>query len=367
MLTTSSTGRPTGRPADRPAVGRTPEDPVAFLMEQALGHLFSAALRTAVEYRVADHLAAGPRTADQLAEATGTHGPHLRRVLRYLATRDIFREDATGAFRLTPAAQPLRSDVPHSLRDAVLMMTDETFRRSSGALAETVRSAGPSFDRLFGAPLFEFLAADPGTRELFDTGMASLSGPVDGLVAESYPFPEGSTVVDVGGGRGGLLRAVLELHPSLSGVLYDQEPAVARHLLDVPDLAGRWRAEAGDFFASVPEGGDVYVLKHVLHDWPDAACVDILRQVRAAIPARGRLLVVDSVLPPGNAPHYGKAMDVAMMAVLDGKERTAEEYATLLSAADFRLTRVLSTPAFPSIVESVPAERTAPRAAESDG
>ncbi len=378
-MTTSSAGRSTertgnpttatlpGRPANRPADNREPEDPVAFLMEHALGHLFSAALRTAVQYRIADHLAEGPRTAEQLAQATGTHAPHLRRVLRYLATRDIFREDATGAFQLTPGARPLRSDVPHSLRDAVLMMTDETFLRSSAALPETVRTAGPSFDRIFGAPLFELLAADPGTRELFDTGMASLSGPVDGLVAESYPFPEGSTVIDVGGGRGGLLRSVLELHPSLSGVLYDQEPAVARHLLDVPGLAGRWRAEAGDFFASVPEGGDVYVLKHVLHDWPDAACVDILRRVRDAAPAHARLLIVDSVLPPGNAPHYGKAMDVAMMAVLDGKERTAEEYATLLSAADFRLTRVLSTPAFPSIVESVPAERTAPRRAGGTG
>ncbi|GAA0443865.1 methyltransferase [Streptomyces olivaceiscleroticus] len=373
-MTTSSAGRSTerpttpptaplaGRPAN-PADGRVPEDPVAFLIEHALGHLFSAALRTAVQYRIADHLAEGPRTVEQLADATGTHAPHLRRLLRYLATRDIFREDATGVFHLTPGARPLRSDEPHSLRDAVLMMTDETFRRSSAALAETVRTAGPSFDRIFGAPLFEFLAADPGTRELFDTGMASLSGPVDGLVAESYPFPEGSTVVDVGGGRGGLLRAVLELHPSVTGVLHDQEPAIARHVLDVPELAGRWRAETGDFFASVPEGGDVYVLKHVLHDWPDSACVDILRRVRDVVPAQGRLLIVDAVLPPGNAPHYGKAMDVAMMAVVDGRERTAEEYATLLSAADFRLTRVLSTPAFPSIVESVPAARTTPRTA----
>lgn len=324
------------------------------MVEHALGHLFSAALRTAAQYGIADHLAQGPRTAEQLAEATDTHGPHLRRVLRLLATRDVFREDATGCFHLTPTSQALRTDAPHPLRDAVLMLTDTTFLQSAAELTETVRTGAPSFDRLFGAPLFEHLASAPETRALFDTGMSSLSGPGDDAVAVSYPFPEGSTVVDVGGGRGGLLRSALRHHPSLSAVLYDQEPAIARHLLDTPDLQGRWRAEAGDFFASVPEGGDVYVLKHVLHDWPDAACLAILRQVRAAIPEHGRLLVVDCVLPPGNAPHYGKTMDVAMMTVADGRERTAEEFATLLSDAGFRLTRVLSTPAFPSIVESVP-------------
>ncbi|MEW1753217.1 methyltransferase [Streptomyces angustmyceticus] len=335
-----------------PSTGE-PRDLMTHLVEQAMGHLFSAALRTAAEHRIADHLAAGPRTAGQLAAATGTHAPHLRRVLRYLATRGFFREDAAGAYHLTPAAAPLRTDVPDSMHPAVMMLTDALFRQTSETVPEAVRHSGASFERIVGAPLFEHLRRDPATRRLFDEGMSSLSAPVDAAVAEVYPFPETGTVVDVGGGRGGLLRAALRRHPRLTGVLFDQAPPLAHHLLDGEELKGRWRTQEGDFFASVPEGGDVYVLKHVLHDWPDEACLRILRSCHRAMAAGRRLLVIDAVLPPGNAPHFGKTLDVAMMAVVDGQERTAEEFAALLSAGGFRLTRVLPTAAFPSIVEAV--------------
>ncbi|MEU9122882.1 methyltransferase [Streptomyces sp. NPDC048506] len=330
-----------------------PQDLTTHVMDQALGHVFTAALRTAAHYRIADRLAEGPRTVEQLAAATDTHAPHLRRVLRYLATRGIFREDAAGAYQLTPAARPLRTDVPDSLHAAVLMMTDELFLRTSAAMPEAVRHGGASFERIFGTPLFTHLLTDPAARQLFDDGMASLSAPVDEAVADIYPFPETGTVVDVGGGRGGLLRAALRRRPQLTGVLFDQAPPLAHHLLDGDELKGRWRTQEGDFFTSVPEGGDVYVLKHVLHDWPDEACRRILRTCRAAMTAGSRLLVIESVLPPGNAPHFGKTLDVAMMAVVDGQERTADEFATLLSAGGFRLTRVLPTPAFPSVVEAV--------------
>ncbi|MFI0710730.1 methyltransferase [Streptomyces inhibens] len=339
----TSSHRPTGEP----------HDITTHLMDQAMGHLFSAALRTAAHYRIADHLSEGPRTVEQLAAATDTHAPHLRRVLRYLATRGIFREDAAGAYQLTPAARVLRTDAPDSLHTAVMMMTDELFLRTSAGLPESVRHGGASFERLFGAPLFEHLQSDPVARQLLDDGMSSLSSPVDDAVAAAYPFPETGTVVDIGGGRGGLLRAALRRRPQLTGVLFDQAPPLTHHLLDGDELKGRWRTQEGDFFESVPEGGDVYVLKHVLHDWPDEACRRILRTCHRAMATGSRLLVIDCVLPQGNAPHFGKTMDVAMMAVVDGQERTAEEFATLLSAGGFRLTRVLSTSAFPSIVEAV--------------
>ncbi|MCK7624910.1 SAM-dependent methyltransferase [Streptomyces sp. RS10V-4] len=335
------------RPADEPG------DLATHLMDQAMGHLFSAALRTAAHYRIADHLAAGPRTPEQLAAATGTHAPHLRRVLRYLAARGIFREDTAGAYQLTPAARRLRSDAPDSLLPAVLMLTDDLFLRTSAGLTEAVRYGGAAFERLFGAPLFVHLESDPAQRELFDAGMSSLAAPVDEAVAAAYPFPDTGTVVDVGGGRGGLLRAVLRRHPQLTGVLFDLAPPLAHHLLDTDDLKGRWRTQEGDFFAAVPQGGDVYILKHVLHDWPDDACRRLLRTCRAAMAPGSRLLIADCVLPPGNAPHFGKTMDVAMLAVLDGRERNADEFAALLAAGGFRLTRVLPTASYSSVVEAV--------------
>ncbi|UQA94870.1 methyltransferase [Streptomyces halobius] len=335
--------QPTGEPGDL----------AAHLMDQAMGHLFSAALRTAAQYRIADLLSEGPRTPEQLAVATDTHAPHLRRVLRYLAARGVFHEDAAGAFTLTPAARALRTDAPDSLHPAIMMITDELFVRTSAVMAETVREGGAPFERLFGAPLFEHLMSHPAKRDLFDSGMASLSVAVDDAVVAAYRFPERGTVVDVGGGRGGLLRAALRRHPELTGVLFEQAPALAHHVLGDDELKGRWRTQEGDFFTSVPEGGDVYVLKHVLHDWRDDACRDILRSCHRAMVKGSRLLVIDCVLPPGNAPHFGKTMDVAMMSVLDGQERSAEEFATLLSAGGFRLTRVLPTAASPSIVEAV--------------
>lgn len=338
----TSPNRPTGEPRDL----------TAHLMDQAMGHVFSAALRTAAHHRIADQLAEGPRTAEQLAAATGTHAPHLRRVLRYLATRGIFREDTAGAYHLTPAAAPayrhprLAAPRRHDADRRAVPADHGRHPRVRTARRRVLRAA------LRGS-LFEHLLSDPAARQLFDDGMSSLSAPIDEAVAAVYPFPATGTVVDVGGGRGGLLRAALRRHPQLTGVLFDQAPPLAHHLLDGDELKGRWRTQEGDFFASVPVGGDVYVLKHVLHDWPDDACLRILRTCHRAMAAGRRLLVIDAVLPPGNAPHFGKTLDVAMMTVLDGRERTSEEFATLLSAGGFRLTRVLPTPAFPSIVEAV--------------
>ncbi|KUL38505.1 SAM-dependent methyltransferase [Streptomyces sp. NRRL F-4489] len=322
------------------------------MIEQSLGHLYSAALRTAALLHLADHLAGGPRTAAELAQLTGTDAVFLRRCLRYLAGRGVFSEDGNAAFHLTPAAQFLRTGVPGSLRDAVLMLTDDIFVRSSAALDETVRTGAPAFPKVFGAPFFEYLKDHSATRALFDTGMAAFSEPVDDLVAGAYPFPGEGTVVDVGGGRGGLLRHVLLRHPGLSGVLFDQEPALRDHVLDTAELAGRWRTEPGDFFAAVPDGGDVYLLKHVLHDWEDEAAVRILRSCRRGLAPGGKVLVIDSVPAPGNAPHPGRALDVAMMTLVTGKERGPKELDDLFARSGLRRTRILPTPTFASIVEA---------------
>ncbi|MEH6373361.1 methyltransferase [Streptomyces sp. KLMMK] len=321
------------------------------LMEETFGFLHSAALRTAASLRIADRLADGPRTAAELAADTGTDGPTLRRLLRHLASRGVFQEDATGAFGLTPAAYALRTDVPGSLHATVLLLTDDMFLRPSADLAETVRTGESAFPRVFGTPFFQHLAADGAAREVFDAGMAAFSGPLDDVVAAAYPFPDRGTVVDVGGGRGGLLRAVLLRHPGLSGVLFDRAAAVREPLLAVEELTGRWRAEPGDFFAGAPEG-DIHLLKHVLPDWSDEDCVRILRSCRRSLAPGGRVLVVDAVPPPGNDPHPGKDLDMLMLTALGGSTRTPAELDALFAEAGLRRLRTLPTPGFASIVEA---------------
>ncbi|MFD7233936.1 methyltransferase [Streptomyces syringium] len=322
------------------------------LSEHALGYLHSAALRVAARIGIADHLADGPRTPEELAALTGVSAPHLQRALRLLATREVFREDKDGAFHLTPAAEFLRSDAPTSMRDGVIMLTDETFWKPAGRLEDTVRAGRTVFDEIFGAPFFDHLARVPQAGEAFDTGMAGLSDSEDDVVAAACAFPATGTVVDIGGGRGGLLRRTLLRHPGLTGVLYDQEAVLRHHHLDDPALAGRWEVRPGDFFASVPDGADVYLLKRILHDWSDEDCLRILRACRAAMKDGSRLLVIDAVIVRDNAPDLGKTLDVLMMTSLNGRERGEQEFRRLLAEAGLRLTRVLPTPSAMSIVEA---------------
>ncbi|GGP53610.1 methyltransferase [Streptomyces abikoensis] len=345
---------PATTPAHTPETAPEPPlDPSGALrlMEETFGFLHSAALRTAARLRLADHLADGPRTPNELAGATGTDATTLRRLLRLLASRDVFQEDEAGAFGLTPAASALRTGIPGSLHDAVLLLTDDMFLRPAADLAETVRTGESAFPRVFGTPFFEHLRTDDAAREVFDAGMAAFSGPLDDVVAAAYPFPDHGTVVDVGGGRGGLLRSVLLRHPGLSGVLFDQAPALREPLLAADELTGRWRAEPGDFFTAVPKG-DVHLLKHVLPDWSDDDCVRILRSCRQALAPGGRVLVIDAAPPPGNAPHPGKDLDLLMLTALGGSTRTPTELATLFTRSGLRHVRTLPTPGFASIVEA---------------
>ncbi|WP_030021408.1 methyltransferase [Streptomyces monomycini] len=332
----------------------TPYSPAVQLTEHALAYLHSAALRAAALLGVADHLADGPRTAGELATATGTDAAHLRRALRLLATRDVFREDPDGTFHLTPAAEPLRSDAPSSMRDAVIMLTDEPFWRPAGQLADTVRAGRTVFEEIFGAPYFGHLERVPEAGTVFDTGMAGLAESENDPVAAAYGFPATGTVVDVGGGRGGLLRQVLLRNPGLTGILHDQEAVLRHHTLDRPELTGRWQTHTGDFFTAVPPGADVYLLKRILHDWHDDDCLRILRTCRTAMTRPGsRLLIVDAVLPQGNAPHPGKTMDILMMTSLNGRERDEPAFHHLLTEAGLTPGRTIPTESTLSIVEGV--------------
>ncbi|WP_329395523.1 methyltransferase [Streptomyces melanogenes] len=345
----SEAGQPLGSPA-------APDEVTGELLELSLGYLYSAALHTAARFGIADHLAGGPRGADELAKAAGVDGPHLYRLLRFLATKGVFREDEEGRFHLTPLAQPLRSDTERSLRDYIMVRGEPVFWQSAAQLHEAVRTGSTAFENVYGVPFYDHVAADPDLGKAFNSSMAAFSETLSNDVVEAVDFSGATSAVDVGGGRGGLLRAILRRNPQMTGTLVDLEPVVAGHVLDTPELTGRWSAQAGDFFASVPSGADVYLLKHVLASWPDEECVRILRTCREAMPAHGRLLVINAMIPAGNDPHPGKTIDVLMMTVLNGKGRTRAEYAALLARAGFSVVRVLDPSPHASVIEAVVAE-----------
>jgi hypothetical protein len=326
---------------------------VRQILGDALGYLYPAALRVAASADIAGHLADGPATPAELARRTGMHADHLRRVLRFLATREVFREDEEGRFHLTTAANVLRADFPVSLRNLVLLFTGDTYWQPAGRLDETVRRGNSVYDRIFGAQIFDHLPTDAERTRLFTDAMADMSVLEHDGMAESYQFPETGTVVDVAGGLGGMLRAVLTRNPGLHGVLVDRAEVLARHRLADPDLAGRWETAEGDFFRKVPAGGDVYLLKRIIHDKSDEDAVRILRCVREAMPDSARLLIIDIVAPPGGVRHPSTISDMLMMAVFEGRERTEEQLAALLSTAGLKISRVLPTPSAMSVTEAV--------------
>ncbi|MFF2659056.1 methyltransferase [Kitasatospora sp. NPDC058032] len=327
----------------------------AFLVDEALGFLFPAALRAAADVGVADHLADGPATPAELAAATGTDTRNLYRVLRLLATRGVVSEDAQGRFTLTDAGQALRGDVPYSVRTAVQMLTDRTMWRPAGELTHCLTEGTTAFENIFGMPFFDHFAKDERTAAVFHVGMAAMSDQENAPIAAAPDFPPSGTVVDIGGGHGGLLLEVLRRNPGLEGVLYDRSHVLAGNRLGAhPEITGRWTVQEGDFFAAVPTG-DVLMLKRITHDWDDDACVTLLGHCARALRPGGRVLVLDAVVPPGNEPHQSKDLDLMMMASLTGRERSAGDFAELFARAGLRLSRVIPTPTVLSVVEAVAA------------
>lgn len=330
------------------------EDPAWHIVNETTLYLYPAALRAAVQLDIADHLVDGPRTPDELAQLTGAHGPFLRRVLRFLATRGTFREDEEGRFHLTPYADVLRADAPRSARAGVLVATAEPWWLSARDLAEAVRHGTPAFDRRYGKPFFEYLTENPGLGATFNAGMASFSAGHTEIIAATYDFPATGLVVDVGGGIGVLLLAVLRARPGLRGVLVDREEVIAANVLGQLDAPDRFELTPGDFFESVP-AADFYLIKNVLHDWNDDQCVRILTNCRQSLKPGGKLLVVDAVIPPGNDPHFGKDLDMIMLLLLPGQERTLPEFERIFERAGLRITQVIPTPTALSMIEAEPA------------
>lgn len=332
---------------------RTVHDPEAGMQLKGIfeGSWMTQAVWVAAELGIADLLAETPRNAEQLAALTQTNSNVLYRILRALAGIGIFAEDREGVFSLTAPAQLLRSDVEGSQRYFSIMMGAE-FHGAWGELLYSSRTGKPGFEKRFGAPAFQYMLEHPERHAIYDKAMGSYGkAEVESMLA-AYDFSGFRTLVDVGGGSGVLLTAVLDQYTGLEGVLFDLPPVAerARALFRESHLSGRCRIEGGDFFSSVPAGADAYVLHHIIHDWEDREAVSILRACRDAMHAGSRILLAESVIPPGNEPSFGKLLDL-MMLLVGGRERTKEEYYRLFSAAGLKLSRIVPTASEVSIIE----------------
>lgn len=326
--------------------------PAQQIAQMSVGYWVSQSLYVAAKLDIADRLASGPKTADELAAATGTHARSLYRLLRALASVGVFSEGDGGRFSLTPLADCLRTDAPDSKRAMVVMMGEEHYHAWGGLLG-SVQTGETSFDRIYGKPIFDYLGERPEQAKIFDAAMTSIHGRETQAVLDAYDFSGVRVLADVGGGNGSNLIGVLKRYPNVRGLLYDLPHVVERAAenLKAAGVADRCEVVAGNFFDSVPSGADAYFLRHIIHDWDDDRSTRILKNVRAAAPNGGKVVVVEYVLPPGNAPSFGKLLDLNMLLLPGGVERTEEEFRRLYAAAGIGLTRVVATEGDLSVVE----------------
>ncbi len=311
----------------------------------------SQAVYVAARLGIADLLTDGPQTAEQLAVATDTHAESLYRLLRALASVGIFEEDPQHRFALTPLADQLRSDREGSQRAFVLMMGEEHYQ-SWGDLLFSVQTGEIAFDKSFGMPIFDYLSRHPDKGAIFDEAMTGIHGHETQQVVEAYDFSGIVTLADIGGGNGSQIAAILESHPKVKGILFDLAPVVERAgpVLEAQGLAPRCQAVAGNFFESVPQGADAYLLRHIIHDWDDENAITILTHCREAMHQDSQLLVIETVIPPGNEPCFGKFLDLTMLVIPGGKERTIAEYRQLFEEAGLILTQVIPTSGDVSVI-----------------
>ena len=326
--------------------------PVAMLRLIA-GFWVSRAVYLAAKLGIADLLKDKPQSSTELAQATGMHVPSLHRVLRALASVGVFAEDEHGRFALTPLAATLRTDVPGSLRAFAIAELGEDHYPAWGEVLHSVKTGEIAFDHLFGMDVWQYRAQHPEDGRIFDEAMASFSSVVNAAVVASYDFSSIGKIVDVGGGDGSLIASILKANPRMKGVLFDlpHVTAGARQRIEREGLTELCEVVAGDFFDSLPSGGDAYILKWIIHDWDDERSVTLLKNCHRAMAKNGKLLVVEAIIPLDNAPSFHKFMDLNMLVMTGGRERMEAEYQALLEAAGFRLTRIIPTQSEMRVIE----------------
>jgi hypothetical protein len=333
--------------------------PAGNLLQMVTGAWTSKLIYLAAKLGIADLLKDRPKDVEELARATETHAHSLRRILRALAGIGIFEEVEPGRFTLTPMANLLRSDAAGSLRDFAILLGEDWQWRAWEDILYSVQTGRPNFDRVFGMPYFDYINQNPEAGKAFDNGLTGFTLQSAAAVTAAYDFSKIKSIVDVGGGNGVLLAEILKANPHLQGTLFDLpnviERAKQQKRLEIAELKGRYQYAAGSFFESCPKGADAYIMKGIIHDWGDDQCTVILKNCRKAMAENGKLLLVEHVIQPGNAPYFGKLLDIEMLVMVTGHERTEREFEELYQAAGFKLSRIIATQATEYVIEGAPA------------
>ncbi|MDJ0590418.1 MAG: methyltransferase [Pleurocapsa sp. MO_226.B13] len=306
---------------------------------------------------IADLLKDGTKSYEELAESTQTHAPSLYRILRTLASMGIFAEVDNCHFQLTPLAEYLRSDIPHSMRGLAIWMGGENFRwQTWDKILYSIKTGKPAFDYVNGMSLFDYFEHHPEAATVFNDAMTSTSAIYNSAIVADYDFSSIKTLVDIGGGQGYFLTAILQANPHLQGIVYDlpHVVSVATRQIDALKLNQRCTIASGSFFESVPSGGDTYMMKLVLHDWDDRQAIQILKNCHAVMGENSKILVIENLIPSGNQPSIGKLTDIEMLLMTSGgRERTQDEFAQLFATAGFQLTKITPTSCPLSAIEGI--------------
>jgi hypothetical protein len=331
------------------------ELPQFAMLQMITGFWVSRAIYVAAKLGLADLVKDSPKTAVELARLTGTHSPSLYRALRALASVGVFADDGQGRFAQTPLSETLRSDTPGSLRAIAMVELGQERFPAWGNLMHSVKTGETAFDNIYKQSAWEYYARNPEDARNFNEAMKGLTEMINVAALEAYDFSGVDKLVDVAGGTGGLISAILAAHPRMRGVLFDLPHVIAEAgpALDAAGVRDRCETAAGDFFRAVPEGGAAYVMKWVIHDWDDEKATVILKNIHRAMDEKGKLLLIEMIILEGNQPDLSKFLDLNMMVITGGRERTEGEFKSLLAASGFELTRVIRTISPVCVIEAV--------------
>lgn len=341
----------------QPPTSQSPSqpDPRQHVMQIAIGYILSNCLGAATKLRVANHLKDGPRPIAELAAATATNEDALYRTLRALASVGVFRETAPRVFDLTPPAAELVYTGEGSFCDMIEFAADEFHFKINSEFLHTLRTGKTAVEKATGMSCFDYFKSDPVEGAVFNRAMTAMSAQAIPAILEAYDFSGIGTLVDVAGGHGYVLAAILKKYPAIKGVLFEMahvvDGGIAR--MEVSGVKDRCQVVAGDMFDSMPNGGDAYLMKHIIHDWPDADAVTILKNCRQAAKPTSKCLLLEFVLPQGNEPAFSKFLDIEMMLMPGGRERTEREFAELFRQSGWKLSRIVTTKAPICVIEAV--------------